>query len=59
MSCGSKDTQKFHSISCTNTHHEVTHIVNHGMVKTTKNLKATFLENKKSLNLRLCTGGNL
>ena len=31
MSCGSKDVFK-----CTNTHHDVTDLVNHGIVKNTK-----------------------
>ena len=32
LSCGSKE-KKMHSVSCTNTHHDVTDLVNHGMVK--------------------------
>ena len=29
---------KMHSVSCTNTHHDVTDLVNHGMVKNKKNM---------------------
>ena len=38
MSCGSKDIKsKLHPVSCNNTHHDVTDLVNHGMVKNKKN----------------------
>ena len=36
LSCGLKDILKMHPVSCTNTHHDVTDFVNHGMVKNTK-----------------------
>ena len=47
-----------HPVSCTNTHHDVTDLVNHGMVKNTKALISqeryiTFLWNKKILDLYL------
>ena len=47
-----------HPVSCTNTHHDVTDLVNHGMVKNTKTWisweqNITFLQNKKILNLCL------
>ena len=47
-----------HPVSCTNTHHDVTDLVNHGMVKNTKTWiswerNITFLWNKKILNLFL------
>ena len=49
--------QKY-TVSCTNTHHYVTDLVNHGMVKNTKawiswERNITFLWNKKILNLCL------
>ena len=49
---------KMHSVLCTNTHHNVTDLVNHGMVKNTKTWVSwkrmiTFLWNKKILNLCL------
>ena len=49
---------EMHPISCTNTHHDDTDLVNHGMVKNTKTWisweqKITFLRNKKILNLCL------
>ena len=34
--CGSKKYSKMHPVSCTDTHHNVTDFVNHGMVKNTK-----------------------
>ena len=45
-----------HPVSCTNTHHDVTDLVNHGIVKNTKNLNIlrteyNFLRNNKILNL--------
>ena len=45
-----------HLISCTNTHYDVTDLVNHGMVKNTKTLiscerNIIFLRNEKILNL--------
>ena len=47
-----------HPVSCTNTHHDVTDLVNHGMAKNTKTWiswerNITFLRNKKILNLCL------
>ena len=47
---------KMHLISCTNTHRDVTDLVNHGMVKNTKTWiswerNIIFLQNKKILNL--------
>ena len=37
MSCGSKDVFEMYHFSCTiYTHHEVTDLVNHGMVNNTK-----------------------
>ena len=46
---------KIHPVSCTYTHHNVTDLVNHGMVKNTKKLEylesGRFLWNKKILNL--------
>ena len=45
-----------HPVSRTNTHHDVTDLVNHGMVRNTKNRKKgniAFLRNKKTLNLCL------
>ena len=36
MSFGSKDVFKMHPVSCANTQHGVTDLVNHGMVKNTK-----------------------
>ena len=49
---------KMHLISCTNTHCDVTNLVNHGMVKNTKiwiswERNITFLRNKKNTNLCL------
>ena len=46
------------TVLCTNTHHDVTDLVNHGIVKNTTNwisweLNITFLQNKKILNLCL------
>ena len=51
MSCGSKDP-KMHPVSCTTTHHDITDLINHGMVKNTKTC-ITFLQNEKILNLCL------
>ena len=47
---------KMHLVSCTNTHHDVTDLVNHGMAKNTKTWisserNITFLRNKTILNL--------
>ena len=47
-----------HSVSCTNTHHVVTDLVNHGMVKNTitwipEEWNITFTWNKKNFNLCL------
>ena len=44
-----------HPVSCTNTHHDTTDFVNHGMVENTKTFisgerNMTFLRNKKILN---------
>ena len=36
MSCGSKDIFKMHPVSCTDALHDVTDLVNHGMVKMQK-----------------------
>ena len=49
---------KMHPVLCTNTHHDVTDLVNHGMVKNTKTWiswkrNIIFLRNKKILNLCL------
>ena len=45
---------KIHPVSCSNNHHDVTDLVNHGMVKNTKTCisterNITFLQNKKIL----------
>ena len=58
MSCGSKDIFKMHPVLCTNTHHDITDLVNHGMVKNTKTWiswkqNIIFLRNKKILKLCL------
>ena len=47
---------KTHLVSCTNTHHDVTDLVNHGMVKNTKTWiswkrNIVFLRNKKIIHL--------
>ena len=47
---------EMHLVSCTNTHHAVTDLVNHGMIKNTKTWiswerNIIFLRNKKNLNL--------
>ena len=47
-----------HPVSCTNTHHDVSDLVNHEMVRNTKTSLSrerniTFLRNKKILNLCL------
>ena len=49
---------KMYPVLCTNTYHDVTDLVNHGMVKNTKTWiswrqKIIFLRNKKILNLCL------
>ena len=49
---------KIHSVSCTNIHHDVKDLVNHGIAKNTKTCiswerNINFLQNKKILNLRL------
>ena len=36
MSCVQKIYSKMHPVSCNNTHHGVTDLVNHGMVKNTR-----------------------
>ena len=51
-----------HHVSCTNTHHDVTDLVNHQMVKNTKTLisreqNIILLSNKKILNL--CLRGHI
>ena len=58
MRCGSKDIFKIHPVSWTNNHHDVTSLVNHGIVKNTKTwisreLNITFLWSKNILNLCL------
>ena len=58
MRCGSKEYSKMYLVSCTNTHLDVTIMVNHGMVKNTKTgisweQNIIFLQNKKILNLYL------
>ena len=65
---------KMHPVSCSDTHHDVTDLVNHGMVKNRKTWisweqNITFLRNKKKIHLPLqmthfekfpfCSGGNL
>ena len=47
-----------HPVSCTTTHHDITDLVNHGIVKNRKawiswEWNITFLQNKKILNLSL------
>ena len=54
----SKDIFKMHSVLCTNTYHDVSNLVNHGMVKNTKTWiswkqNIIFLRNKKILDLCL------
>ena len=54
MSCGSKYISKNAPLSCTNTDHDVTDLVNHRMFKNTKTSiswerNITFLRNKKIL----------
>ena len=49
---------KMHPVSCTYTHHDVTDLVNHVMIKTAKTWiswlqKISFLQNKKIFNLSL------
>ena len=53
---------KIHPVLCTNTHHDVTDLVNHGMVKNTKTWisweqNVTFLRNKKIIDL--CLGWHI
>ena len=39
ISCGLKDifkNAKMHPVLCTNTHHDITELINHGMAKNTK-----------------------
>ena len=36
MNCTSKDIFKKHPVSCIDTHHDATDLLNHGMVKNTK-----------------------
>ena len=54
MSCGSEDIFKMDPVSFTNAHHDVTDLVNHGIVKhvrtgTSWEQNVTFLWNKKFL----------
>ena len=56
--CGSKDNSKMHTVSSTNTHHDVKDLVNNEMVKNTKSWiswwrNLTFLRNRKILVLCL------
>ena len=49
---------KMHLVSCTNTHHDVTDLLNHGIVKNTRTWiswerNITFLRKKETLNLCL------
>ena len=58
MSCGLEDILKNTPVSCINTHHDVTDLLNHEMVKNTKTWiswewNITFPWNKKILNLCL------
>ena len=58
MRCGSKEYSKMYLVSCTNTHLDVTIMVNHGMVKNKKTgisweRNIIFLQNKEILNLCL------
>ena len=58
MSCGSKDILKIHPVLCTNTHHDVTDLVNHERVENTKtwisrDRNITFPWNTKNVNLCL------
>ena len=39
-----------HPVSCTNTHHNATDLVNHGIVKNTKNLNILRMELYFSMN---------
>ena len=53
-----------HPVLCTNTHYDVTDLVNHGMVKVQKleyleNGTYFFYETKKFLKLSFFSGGNL
>ena len=41
-----------HPVSCTNTHHAITDLVNRGMVKKYKNLNILGMENKFSIKLK-------
>ena len=43
MSCSSKDILKMYPVVCTNTHHHITDLVNHGWVKIQK---VEYLENR-------------
>ena len=53
MSCGSKDIFKNAPFSCSNTHQDVTYLVNHGMVTNTESWlswewNTIFPQNKKN-----------
>ena len=51
MSCSSKLYSNMHPVSCTNTHHDVTVLVNHGMVKNAKTWISLFFKNFFGTNL--------
>ena len=55
MSCGSKNLVKNARVSCTNTDHDVTDLVNYAIVRNTKTQEQniTFTQNKKIINLCL------
>ena len=38
-----------HPVSCTNTHHDVTDVINHGMIKNTKDLNVLRTEQNFSM----------
>ena len=40
-----------HTVSCTNTHHDVTELVNHGMAKNTSRMEHNYSLKQKILNL--------
>ena len=46
---------KTHPLSCTDTHHDVTDLINHGMVKDTKNLNSLRTEHNFSTNKKILT----
>ena len=58
MICGSKELFKMHTVTCTTTHHDITDLVNLGMVQNTKTWllwqqNIIFLRNKKFLSYAL------